>query len=80
MFHKLRTIKKRIKRLSSSPVISHPVLLLPLSGPHQSNQVCKNVEEKGKLLGYVLSRFRADVSMESAFQTFFLFISVSAVP
>ena len=35
------------------------------------NQVCKNVEEKGKLLWYVLSRFRVDVSMESAFQFFF---------
>ena len=35
------------------------------------NQVCKNVEEKGKLLGYVLSRFRVDVSMESPFQFFF---------
>ena len=37
------------------------------------NQVCKNVEEKGKLLGYVLSRFRIDVSMKSPFQFFSVF-------
>ena len=47
------------------------------------NQVCKNVEEKGKLLGYVLSRFRIDVSMKSPFQFFsvyFCFRSPLEVP
>ena len=39
------------------------------------SQVCKNVEQEGKLLGYVLSRFRADISMEVAFQFFFRFRS-----
>ena len=39
------------------------------------SQVCKNVEQEGKLLGYVLSRFRADISMEVAFRFFFRFRS-----